>query len=156
LLEDLEQQAAGQLARARQQLDKGQSDEAVARISELVRSYAGTQAATEGGHMLSALAGGPEIKNQQPAKRARELLAQARERYRTKRSLACLDRCDDLMTSYAHLPEGVDAMQLAAQIKNNPDWMKQVCESLSDRLGGLYLSLAETLLKKGQPQQAAI
>jgi TolA-binding protein len=156
LLDDLEQQAAGQLARAKQQLDKGQSDEAVARISELVRSYAGTQAATEGGHMLSALAGGPEIKNQQRAKRARELLAQAREEYRTKRFLACLDRCDDLMTSYADLPEGVDAMQLAAQIKNNPDWMKQVCESLSDRLGGLYLSLAETLLKKGQPQQAAI
>jgi thioredoxin-related protein len=156
LLEDMEQQAAGQLARAKQQLDKGQSDEAVARISELVRSYAGTQAATEGGHMLSALAGGPEIKNQQRGKRARELLAQAREEYRTKRFLACLDRCDDLMTSYADLPEGVDAMQLAAQIKNNPDWMKQVCESLSDRLGGLYLSLAETLLKKGQPQQAAI
>jgi tetratricopeptide (TPR) repeat protein len=156
LLDDMEQQAAGQLARAKQHLDKGQTDEAVARISDLVRAYAGTQAATEGGHMLSTIAGGPEIKNQQRAKRARDLLAQAREEYRTRRFLACLDRCDDLMTSFADLPEGADAMQLAAQIKNNPDWMKQVCESLSDRLGGLYLSLAETLLKKGQPQQAAI
>src|SRR5262249_23065814 len=156
LLDDMEQQAAGQLARAKQHLDKGQTDEAVARISELVRAYAGTQAATEGGHMLTTLAGGPEIKNQQRAKRARDLLAQAREEYRTRRFLACLDRCDDLMTSFADLPEGADAMQLAAQIKNNPDWMKQVCESLRDRLGGLYVSLAETLLKKGQPQQAAI
>ena len=106
--------------------------------------------------MLSELARRPEIKNEQRAKRARDLLAQAREEYRTQHFLVCLDRCDDLMTSYADLPEGVDAMQLAAQIKNNPDWMKQACESLSERLGGLYLSLAETLLKKGQPQQAAI
>jgi thioredoxin-related protein len=156
LLDDMEQQAAGQLARAKQQIDNGQSDEALARVSELVRAYAGTQAATEGGHMLSALARRPEIKNEQRAKRARDLLAQAREEYRTQHFLVCLDRCDDLMTSYADLPEGVDAMQLAAQIKNNPDWMKQACESLSERLGGLYLSLAETLLKKGQPQQAAI
>jgi thioredoxin-related protein len=156
LLDDMEQQAAGQLARAKQQIDRGQSDEALGRISELVRAYAGTQAATEGGHMLGSVASRPEIKNQQRAKLARDLLAQAREDYRTRRFLACLDRCDDLGRSYADLPEGVDAMQLAAQIKNNPEWMKQVCDSLSDRLGVLYLSLAETLLKKGQPQQAAI
>jgi thioredoxin-related protein/outer membrane protein assembly factor BamD (BamD/ComL family) len=156
VLDDLEQQAAGLLARAKQHVDKGQTDEAVARISELVRAYAGTQAATEGGHMLGTLAGRPEITNQQRVKRARDLLAQAREEYRTQHFLACLDRCDDLAASFADLPEGADAIQLAAQIKNNPEWMKQVCESLSDRLGVLYLSLAETLLKKGQPQQATI
>jgi len=98
----------------------------------------------------------PENKSPQRTLRARDLLAQAREDYRGQRFLACLDRCDEIVSNYADLPEGVDAMRLAAQIKNNPDWMKQVCESLSDRLGGLYLSLAETLLKKGQPQQAAI
>jgi outer membrane protein assembly factor BamD (BamD/ComL family) len=156
LLDELEQQAAGLLARAKQQIDKGQTQEAVARISELVRAYAGTQAATEGGHMLITLAGRPVIKDQQRDQRARELLAQAREDYRTRRFLSCLDRCEDLASGYADLPEGADAMQLAAQIKNNPEWMKQVCESLSDRLGVLYLSLAETLLKKGQPQQAVI
>jgi tetratricopeptide (TPR) repeat protein len=156
VLDDLEQQAANQLARAKQQVDKGQTDDAVARISDLVRTYAGTQAATEGGRMLSTLVGQPEIKDQQRVKRARELLAQAREDYRTQHFLACLDRCDDLAASYADLPEGADAAQLAAQIKNNPEWMKQVCESLSDRLGVLYLSLAETLLKKGQPQQASL
>ena len=156
VLDDLEQQAAGLLARAKQHVDKGQTDEAVARISELVRAYAGTQAATEGGHMLGTLAGRPEITNQQRVKRARDLLAQAREEYRTQHFLACLDRCDDLASSFGDLPEAADAIQLAAQIKNNPEWMKQVCESLSDRLGVLYLSLAETLLKKGQPQQATI
>lgn len=98
----------------------------------------------------------PENKSPPRGQRARDLLAQAREDYRALRFLACLDRCDEIVSSYADLAESVDAMQLAAQIKNNPDWMKQVCEKLSDRLGGLYLSLAETLLKKGQPQQATI
>src|SRR5207302_9313327 len=133
-----------------------QTDEAVARISVCVGSHAGTPAATEGGHLLGTLADRPKIKNQQRCQRARELLAHAREDYRTQHFRACLDRCDDLTSSYADLPEGADAMQLAAQIKNNPEWMKQVCESLSDRLGVLYLSLAETLLKKGHPQQAII
>jgi Tfp pilus assembly protein PilF len=34
--------------------------------------------------------------------------------------------------------------------------MRQACESLGERLGLLYLSLAETYLKKGQPQQAMV
>jgi hypothetical protein len=142
LLDDVEQQAAGLLARAKQHVDKGQTEEAMARITELVRTFVGTQAATEGGQMLTTLANRLEIKNEQRSKQARELLAQAREDYRTQQLLSCLDRCDDLASSYADLPEGADAIQLAAQIKNNPEWMKRVCESLSDRLGLLYLSLA--------------
>jgi len=34
--------------------------------------------------------------------------------------------------------------------------LQQACDSLSDRLGGLYLALGESWLKKGQPQQAAL
>jgi thioredoxin-related protein len=154
VLSDLEQQAAGLLARAKQHLDKGQSEEGMAQLTELVRTYAGSAAATEAGRMLGSLAQGPEIQNQQRAKRARDLLAQAREDFRTQRYLACLDKCEDLAASYADLVESADAVQLAAQIKNNPEWMKQACDSLSDRLGVFYLSLAETYLKKGQPQQA--
>ena len=43
---------------------------------------------------------------------------------------------------------------MATEIKYNPEWMRQACDTLSERLGVLYLSLAETWLKKGQPQQA--
>src|SRR5262249_54796366 len=50
-----ERRAAGRRARARQHVDKGQSDEAMARMTELVRTFAGTQAATEAGQMLSTL-----------------------------------------------------------------------------------------------------
>jgi thioredoxin-like negative regulator of GroEL len=155
LLKDLEQQAAGQLARAKQLDDKGQATEAMNKLSELLRVYAGTQAAAEGGQLLTTLAAKPEIKAQVRLRRARELLVQAREDYRTQQYLCCLDRCHILADSYADIPEGGEAMQLAAEIKNNPEWLQQACESLTNRLSSLYLSLAETWIKKGQPQQAA-
>lgn len=156
LFEDLEQQAANRLARARQLQDRGQSLEAADTLTELLRAFPGTQAATEGGELLSALAVKPEIKSQQRTRRARELLGQARQDYRTQQYLCCIDHCEVLASSYADLPEGAEAMQLVAEIKNNPEWMRQACDSLSDRLGLLYLCLAETWLRKGQPQQAEV
>ena len=56
LLGDLEQQAAGRLAKAKQLDDKGQNTEATNVLSELLRLYAGTQAAQEASQMLTALA----------------------------------------------------------------------------------------------------
>jgi thioredoxin-like negative regulator of GroEL len=153
-LQDLEQQATGRLARAKQLDDKGQSGEAAQTLTETIRAFSGTSAASDAAHMLTALASRPEIKNQQRSRRARELLAQAKEDYRTQQYLCCLDRCEVLAASYADMSEGSEAMQLASEIKNNPEWMRQACESLSDRLGMLYLGLAETWLRKGQPQQA--
>jgi thioredoxin-like negative regulator of GroEL len=154
LLQDLEQQAADRLARARQLNDKGQTSEAIDTLTELLRAFAGTQAATEGGQLLTTLANRPELKTQQRTRRARELLAQAREEYRTRQYLLCLDHCETLAGTYADLAEGLEAVQLAAEIKNNSEWMQQACENLSERLGSMYLALAETWLKKGQPQQA--
>src|SRR5437870_1442633 len=156
LLNDLEQQAADRLVRAKQFEDKGQSTEAMETLTDLVRLYAGTQAATEGGNLLTKIADKPEIKTRQRSRRARDLLAQAKEDFRTHQYLYCLEHCEILVTNYPDLPEGGEAIQLAADIKSNPEWMKQACDSLSDRLGLLYLSLAETWLKKGQPQQAVL
>ena len=47
LLNELDQQAATRLARAKQYEDKGQTTEAMETLTELVRAYAGTQAASE-------------------------------------------------------------------------------------------------------------
>jgi tetratricopeptide (TPR) repeat protein len=154
LLKDLEQQAASRLARARQLSDRGQTAEAMDTLTDTVRVFAGTQAATEAGEMLTSLANNSELRAQQRARRARELLAQARQDYRTQQFLCCLDRCEILGAGYGDLPEGAEAMQLADEIKSNPDWMQRACDSLTDRLSGLYLSLAETWIRKGQPQQA--
>ncbi len=156
LLNDLEQQAADRLVRAKQFEDKGHLNDAMETVTELVRLYAGTQAATEGGEMLSKLTAKPEIRAQQRTRRARDLLAQAKEEYRTQQYALCLDHCDILTGNYADLPEGTESIQLAADIKSNPDWMRQVCESLSDRLGGHYLSLADTWIKKGQAKEAVL
>jgi thioredoxin-like negative regulator of GroEL len=156
LLKNLEQQAAGRLAQARRLNDRGQTAEAVDTLTETVRVFAGTQAATEAGDLLTSLANSSELRAQQRVSRARELLAQARQDYRTQQYLCCLDRCEILGAGYGDLPEGAEAVQLAEEIKSNPEWMQKACDSLTDRLSGLYLSLAEAWIRKGQPQQAKV
>jgi thioredoxin-related protein len=155
LLRDLEEQAAGMLARASQLEQKGETPEAVAILSELVRVFPGTQAAADSGPLLASLTAKSQILAQVRSRQARELLAQAREDYRTGQYLCCLDRCERLGTSFAELPEAAEGFQLAAAIKNNPEWLQQACDTLSDRLSGLYLVLAESCMRKNQPQQAA-
>jgi uncharacterized protein YyaL (SSP411 family) len=154
LLADLEQQAAGQLGRARQMADHGQTTEAAEAINQLMRTYPGTQAAREGGVMLTSLGGSGDSRGQQRTTRARDLLAQAREEYRTQQYSACLTHCEALQTGYADLAEGAEAEKLAGEIKSNPEWLKLAADTLSDQLGGVYLAMADGWVKKGQPQQA--
>lgn len=156
VLEDLEQQAGMRLARAKQWQEKGETAEALRLVSDLVRLFPGTRAAVDGGRLLSTLEVRPEVKAQLRSQRAAELLTQARADYRGQQYLCCLDRCEQLAASYADLPEGAEAIQLASEIKSNPEWVRQACDNLADRLSGLYLAMAETWLKKGQPQQAVL
>jgi thioredoxin-related protein len=156
VLQDLELQAAGRLTRAKALQDRGQSAEAAEALTDLLRTFAGTQAATDGGTMLSALAMRPELRDHQRARRARELLAQARDDYRTQQYLGCLERCELLTTTYSDLPEGVEAQQMANEIKDNPEFLARACDNLNHRMGVMYLALAESWLKKGQPQQAQL
>jgi thioredoxin-like negative regulator of GroEL len=156
VLQDLEQQAAGRLARAKSLQDRGQSSEAAEVVTELLRSYAGTQAAADGAALLTTLAASPELSDQQRRRRARELLAQARDDYRTQQYLGCLERCELLTGGYSDLPESAEAQQLANEIKENPPLLARACDSLNQRMGAMYLSLAESWLKKGQPLQAQL
>jgi tetratricopeptide (TPR) repeat protein len=96
----------------------------------------------------------PETNAQVRARQAQELLTQAREEFRAQQYLRCLDRCESLTTGYSDLLEGAEAVQMAAEIKRNPDWLRQACDSLGNQLAALYLELADTCLKRGQPQQA--
>jgi outer membrane protein assembly factor BamD (BamD/ComL family) len=89
-------------------------------------------------------------------KRARELLALAKEDFRTNEYLTCLSRCKILTTAFRDLPEGLEAEQLEAEIKSNPEWLRTACDTLRDQLTALSLSQAEAWLKKGQPQQAVV
>jgi thioredoxin-related protein len=155
LLRDVEQRGAARLAKAKLLNDHGKVGEAVEALTDLIRTFAGTTAAAEGGRMMGSLAGAPEIKLKQRGRRAQELLAQADEDFHTQQYLSCLERCEILTGSYGDLPEGADAVQLAGKIKSQPELMRSVCDQLSHRLGGMYLALAESHAQKGQNQQAA-
>ncbi|MBV9124413.1 MAG: thioredoxin family protein [Planctomycetes bacterium] len=156
LLKDLEKQAADRLAQARQLEDKGQNAQALQALTKLLKTFPGTQAATEGGQLLTTLALKPEVKQEQRTRRAQELLTQARADYQNQQFLCCMDHCEVLAANYGDLPEGAEAAKLVEEIKSNPEWMRKACESLSERLALLYLCLAENLLKKGQPHEAAL
>lgn len=109
----------------------------------------------EAGPLLAALNAKLEERTQLRLRQARELLAQAREDYRTQQYLCCLERCERLETGFGDLPEGLQGARLAAEIKQNPERLRLACEGLTDRLSGLYLSLAETYTQHDQPQLAA-
>jgi thioredoxin-like negative regulator of GroEL len=156
LLAELEQKAATRMAQAKQQQDRGQATEAAEALASLVRDFAGTQTAREAGDLLSTLGRNAELLARQRAQRARELLAQAQEDRKLQQFLSCLDRCELLVSKYGDLPEAAQAVQIAAEIKDNPEWMQAVCDSLGDRLSGLYLAQAETWVRRGQTQQAVL
>jgi thioredoxin-related protein len=158
MLRDLERQAAERCKQARALADAGKTAEAMTALTDLGKAYAGTAAAREGRQLLERLtsraAEGKGDAAAQRAQRAKELLERAREDYRTQQFLCCLDRCETLAAQFADLPEGSEAATLAAEIKGNPEWAKRAVDQLSERLCVLYLALADSWLKKGQPQQA--
>jgi protein disulfide-isomerase len=156
LLKRVEQQAANELGQAKMALDRGQTNEGTMMLAKLVKDYAGTSSAPEAAGILTSLAKSPEPRATPRAVRARELLTQAREDFRTEQWLCCLDRCDLMIANFGDLPEGREALQMAGAIRSNPDWMQKTCESMSARLGDMYIGLAETWVQKGQPQQAMI
>jgi hypothetical protein len=148
LLRDLEQQAAAKLAEAKAERDRQKAAEALTRLTH---SHPGTAAAREAEQLLAVREAAGESNR---ARRARELLKQAQEDFRTQQFSCCLDRCELLTAQFGDLTESADAVRLEAEIKANAEWMRVACDQLGDRLGVLYLGLAENCLKKGQPQQA--
>jgi hypothetical protein len=90
------------------------------------------------------------------ARRAGQLLALARADYREQRFLGCLERCKMLKADYADRPEAAEAIRLETQIRNDPDEMRLACDNLTDRLGEMYLDLADAFLRKDQPARAIL
>jgi tetratricopeptide (TPR) repeat protein len=155
MLDEIEQQAAGQLAKAKNLMNQGQPTEAVAILSELVRQYPGTASAAEAGtRMTDVTTKAPEIVQNSREKQARELLAQAKEDYRLKQHLCCMDHCKTLIEEYSDLKEAQEAQGLYDAVTANPDWMQQACEKMNERMGNMHLLLADSYLKKGKRQEA--
>jgi len=155
VLDGVEKQAAGKLIRAKELETKGYTPEAMDALAELLKTYAGTQGASDAATALAGIAERPETREKQRARQARDVLALAKEEFRTGRYYECLQRCEHLAMSFADSPESKEGASLAAEIKNNPERLAAACEQMNDRTAAMYLALADSWTKKGQDKEAA-
>ena len=154
VLDEVEQQAAGRLVRVRQLQDKGQHEAAMDLVAELISRYPGTQPAADGAKMLTTMTDRPEFKATQRGRRAQDLLAQARDAFRSERYSAALELCEILETTYKDLSEGRQGAALAAEIRSSPEKLALAADHLNERLAAMYATLGDSWLKKGQKEQA--
>lgn len=154
LLVSLEKKAEDRLAKAKELHAGGQNTEAITSLAETMRLFPGLQAARQAGELLTKVAAGADERRQQRESRARKLLSQAKEFHKNKEYICCLDRCEILIEGFGDLAEGQEAALLIGDIKSNPEWLQGAADALSERLGSVYLALADSLLKRGQPQRA--
>jgi thioredoxin-related protein len=155
-LQEIDRQAAGRLALVKQLHEKGQANEALDALTELLARYPGTPTATEGAKLQAKLADDPALRGNQRSRRARDLLAQAREALKAEKYNEALDLCDILESTYKDLPEATQGATLAQDIRANPDQLAKACANLNERLAFMYAALGDTLLKKGEREQAAL
>lgn len=154
LLDGIEKQAAGRLARAKEFETKGQTPEAMDTLTELMKTYAGTQAATDAASLLAGLAAKPETLERQRARQARDLLALSREDFRAGRYHDCLQRCDQLQATFGDRAESKEAAALADEIKSSPDRLAAACEQMNEKTAQMYLALADSWMRRGQSKEA--
>ncbi|HLW65662.1 MAG TPA: tetratricopeptide repeat protein, partial [Gemmataceae bacterium] len=155
-LREVERQAEGQLAQARDLDRNGETLQAMEVLNNLIRNYPDTAAEREGKTLGASLSAKPDNKSQQRSRRAAELLAQAKEEYRTQQFCGCLEKCELIAANYADLLEGTEASRLLAEIKRNPEYLSMACQNLNDHLSSMYLTLAEAWLIKGDMEQATV
>lgn len=153
-LAEIEQLGAGRIARARDLDQSGFTQEALDTLSEVSKTFTGTQAAAEAQALLASMATNPETREKLRVRAARDLLASARQEFRTSKFYDCLQKCEQLAATYADLPEAKDAAVLAAEIKNNPERLATASDQMTERTAGMYLSLADAWVKKGQILEA--
>jgi thioredoxin-related protein len=156
LLANIEAKANERVTQAKELAAGGKTTEAVQALTDTLVTFPGLGAAKEAGEMLTRLAQSNEDRSKQRGRRAAELIAQAREYYKTKEIVPCLDRCETLLASYGDLPEGIEASQLVQEIKGNPEWLQLASDTLTDRLAAVWLALADNMIKRARPREAEI
>lgn len=121
------------------------------------RVVRGAMPATDGPGAMARLTAplqDSRVQAEEKARRAEELLTLAQEDYRARQYEGCLERCRALADSYPGSPEGTEAARLIAEIQGNRQ--RSEGAELTERLGMLYLELAEIWLRKDQPQEALL
>jgi thioredoxin-like negative regulator of GroEL len=154
LMDQIEDQATQLLVRAKQFNQDGKTTEALNVLTQLVREYTGTSSAVQAGQFLTQQTKTPVTVEKARGQVARELLAQAREYYRTQKFLYCLDHCKKLIEEFGDLKEAETAREMQGAIQTNTVWMQKNCDELGERLGNMLFLLADTHLKNGDRQKA--
>ena len=155
LLKKIEKRAEDSLADAAELQAKGKGAEALDALDGMIAQFPGLKASIDASDLRAKLVReNGQLKVEQRNKRARDLLAQAREFYKNNEHIPCLDRCEVLVANFGDLPEGGQAFALASEIKNNRAWMQAAADVMTDRLGNMYLALADSHLKANDTSRA--
>jgi tetratricopeptide (TPR) repeat protein len=155
LLDDVEKVASARLAQARKLEERGDTQQAMDALADAVKQFAGTRAAADAAEQLAGLAEKPEETQKRRERLARDLLAAARDDFRSDRLYDCIQKCEQIASGYTNLPETRDATALLADIKNNPERLAKACDQMNDRTAAMYMALADSWAKKGQGAEAA-
>jgi thioredoxin-related protein len=155
-LDAIENKAMERVNQAREMNQKGLTNDAINYLAETARYFPGLEASRQASDLMARMKdeSGVERSALLRVQRAKELLGQAREYYKQRDLVPCLERCSVLTRDFIDLPEGQDALLLMGELKSNPVLLQQAADSLSERLGEMYLALAESHLAKNQPQRA--
>jgi thioredoxin-like negative regulator of GroEL len=154
IIDEVERLAAARLARAKEYEQKGLANEALDTLADAVKTYAGTQAAADAATLMTGLAAKPETQAKLRARAARELLAMAKDDFKSDKFYDCLQKCEQLNFAYADLPEGKEGATLATEIQSNPERLSIACDQMNQRTAAMYITLAEAWAKKGQVAEA--
>ncbi|MBY0231228.1 MAG: thioredoxin family protein [Gemmataceae bacterium] len=154
LMARLEKEASAEAEKAREMADNGKTVEAIKVLRTLGDSYPGTLAAREGKTLMLKLMSRNEEAERERASQAKDLLDAARKELRARQFLPSLEKCEQLASAYPETAEGGEASKMVEEIKGNPEWVKEMVGVLGERQGMLYLALADTLARRGEPAQA--
>ncbi len=155
LVAKVEKLATERLAQARTLHASGQSAEAMEKLTQLQKLYLGTQAARDATDAITQISqANVQLQAEFRTKRVRDLLTQAQAFHKSKDYIPCLDRIEIILANFGDLPEGQSAFILATEIKNNPEWLQNAADLMADRLGGMWLTLAESYLKRADVPRA--
>ncbi len=98
----------------------------------------------------------PPVNDAERTRQVGQLLALAQADFQEKRYLGCLERCKTLKADYGDMPQAAEAGKLEATIRGDPDQLRLACDGLTDRLGEMYLDLADAFQRKDQPARAIL
>ena len=98
----------------------------------------------------------PPMDDGERTRQAGQLLALAQTDFHEQRYLGCLERCKTLKADYGDMPQAAEASKLEATICGDPDQLRLACDGLTDRLGEMYLDLADAFQRKDQPARAIL